>query len=89
MELTPFSHVFLCLQRVVLCFWLRWVVLGHPTLTLSFALRLGGAFPLLQIRRSKVSLLLVKLLLDLDSVSVRCAERGDVQELYLILDLPM
>ena len=89
MELTPFSRVLLCLRGIVLCLWLQWVVLGRPALALSFALRFGDVFPLLQIHRSKVLLLLFKLLLNLDSVSVRRAERGDVQELHLVLDVPM
>ena len=42
---------------------------------------------MLQIRRSKVSLLLFKLLLDLDRISICSAERGDVQEFHLILDV--
>ena len=36
MELTPLSHVLLRLYDVVLFLWLWWVVLGHPTLALSF-----------------------------------------------------
>ena len=63
--------------------------MDHPVLALSFALRFGGAFPLLQIRRSKVSLFLFKLLLNLDSVLVRRFEQGDVQELHLILYVPV
>ena len=46
-----------------------------------------GTFPLLWIHRSKVSLLLFKLFLDLDGISVCRVERGDVQELHLILDV--
>ena len=77
-ELTPLSCVLLRFRGVVLFLWLRWVVLGHPTLALSFGL---------QIRRSKVFLLLFELLLNFDSILVRCAERGDVQELHLFLDV--
>ena len=51
-----------------------------------FVLRFEGTFSLLQIRRTKVSFLLYKLLFNLDSISVRCIERGDVLELYLVLD---
>ena len=69
MELTPLSFVLLQLHGVVLLLWLRRVVLGHPTLALSFGLR---------ICRSEVSLLLFELLLDFNSVSVCRAERGDV-----------
>ena len=78
MELTPISRVLLQLRGVVIFLRLWRVVPGYPTLYLSFVMRFGGTFPLLQICRSKVSLLLFKLLLDLDSVSVRCAEQGDV-----------
>ena len=38
---------------------------------------------MLWIHRSKVSLLLFKLLLDLDSILVCRVERGDVQEFYV------
>ena len=89
MELTPFSRVLFRLSGVVLYLQIWRVVLGCPALALSFVFWFRGTFPLLRIRRSKVSLLLFKLLLDLDSVSVRCAERGDVQELHLVLDVPM
>jgi len=65
------------------------VVLGHTILALSLVLQFGEAFPLLRIRRSKVSLLLFKLLLNLYIISVRYAERGDVQELHLVLDVPV
>ena len=78
MELTPFSRVLFRLRGVVLCLQLRRVVLGCPALALSFVLGFRGTFPLLWIRRSKVSLLLFKLLLDLDGISLCCAERGDV-----------
>jgi len=89
MELTSLSCVLLQRHSVFLCLWLWRVVLGHPALALSFVLRFGGTFPLLQIRRSKVLLLLYKLMLDLGSVSIRCAKRGDVQELHLVLDVPV
>lgn len=87
MEVTPFPCVLLCRHGVVLHLQLRRVVLGHLALALSFVIQLGGAFPLLRIRRSKVSLLLFKFLLDLDNVSIGDAKRGDVQELHLILDV--
>ena len=76
MELTPLSGVLFQLRDAVLCLQLWRVVLGHPALDLSFVLRFGGTFSLLRIRRSKVSLLLFKLLLDLDDISVCRAERG-------------
>jgi len=87
MELTPFSRVLFPLRGIVLCLQLWRVVLGCPALALPFVLCFRGTFPLLQIRRSKVSLLLFKLLLDLDGISVCCAERGDVQELYFFLNV--
>jgi len=87
MELILLLCVLLSLHAVVLCLRLRRVVLGHPALALSFVLRFGGAFPLLKIRISKVSLLLFKLLLDLDSVSVGDSKREDVKELHLVLDV--
>lgn len=78
--LTPLSCVLLPISGVVLFLWLRRVVLSHLALPLYFDL---------QICRSKVPLLLFKLLLDFDSVSVRRAERGDVHELHLFLDVSM
>ena len=87
MELTPFSRVLFRLRGAILCLQLWRVVLGCPALALSFVLCFKGTFPLLQIRKSKVSLLLFKLLLDFYGISVRCAKRGDVQELYLFLNV--
>ena len=87
MELTPFSYVLFRLRGIVLCLQLWQVVLGYPALDLSFVLWFRGTFPLLRIHRSKVSLLLLKLLLDLDGISVCYVERGDVQELYFFLDV--
>ena len=72
-ELLWNSHHFSCPSLASRCFSLLtawWVFLGYLALTLSFVLRFGGTFPLLQIHRSKVSLLYFKLLLDLDGVSV-------------------
>ena len=74
MELTQLSRVLFQLRGTVLFLQLWWLVLGCPALALSFVLRFGGTFPLLQIRRSKVSLLLFKLLLYLDNVSVHRVE---------------
>ena len=78
MELTPFSHVLFSLPDAILCLQLWRVVLGCPALALSFVLWFRGTFPLLWIRRSKISLLLFQLLFDLDSIPVCFAERGDV-----------
>ena len=89
MELTPLSLVLFWLHDDVIFLQLWWVVLGRPALALSFVLRFGGTFPLVRIHRSKVSLLLFKLLLDLDNISICCAERGDVQEFYFFLDVLM
>jgi len=89
MELTPLSRVLLQLRGIIPFLWLWWVVLGRPTLDLSFVLRFGGTFPLLRIRRTKVSLLLFKIFLDLDGISICCAKRGDVQEFHLVLDVPV
>jgi len=74
MEITPLSHFLLCLRGVILCLWLWWVILGHPALGLSFALLFRGASTLLWIHRSKVSLFMFKLFLNLDSVSVHHAK---------------
>jgi len=89
MELTPLSCVLLWLHNIFLCLWPWQVVLDYPTLALSFILWFGGTFPLLRIRRFKVSLLLFKLLLDLNGVAICHVERGDVQELHLVLDVSM
>ena len=86
MKLTPFSCV-LCLRGVFLCLQLQRFVLGLPTLALAFALWFGGTFSLLRIRRSKISLHLFKIFLNLDNVLVCRAERGDVQEFHIILDV--
>jgi len=59
---------------------LQWVALSHPALALSFGLRIS---------RSKVSLPLFELLLNFDNISIHHAERGDVQELHLFLDVPV
>jgi hypothetical protein len=53
---------------------LSWVT---PPCLVPFSV-FGGTFPLLLIHRSKVSLLLFKLLLYLDSISICCTKRGDV-----------
>ena len=89
MELTPLSRVLFRLCDTVLCLQLWQVVLGRPALAFSFVLWFGGTFPLLRIYRSKVSLLLFKILLDLDSASVHRAKHGDVKELHIVLDVPM
>lgn len=87
MELTSFPCVLLCVHDVFLYFHLQWFVLGLPALDLSFVLRLGGAFHLLRIRKSKVSLLLFKFLLNFDIISIGNIKWGDVQDLHLTLDV--
>ena len=85
MELTPLSGVLLWLHGVFLYLWIWKVVLGHHALALSFVLWFGGTFPLLLIRRSKVSLLLLEFLLNLGSIPICCTKRGDVKELHFLL----
>ena len=87
MELTPFPRVLLWLHGVVLCLWLRQVVLGRHALVLSFVLRFRGTFPLLLIRRSKVLLLLFEFLLNLGSVPIFRTKRGDVKEIHFLLNV--
>ena len=87
MELTIFSRVLSRLCGAILCLLLWQVVMACPALALSFILWFRGTFPLAQIHRSKVSLLLFKPLLDLDGILVCCAERGDVKEFYFFLDV--
>ena len=89
MELTPLSCVLLWLHRVFLCLHHRKVVLGHHALDLSFFLQFEGPFPLLLIRRSKVSLLLFEFLLNLSSILVCCTKRGDVEEIHFLLNVSM
>jgi len=88
-ELTPFSSVLLCLHGIVHFLWLLWVVLGCATLALSFFMWFLVAFPLLQIKKSKISLLRFKFMLDLNSVPIGGAQQGYVHEIHLILDVPM
>ena len=87
MELKPFSCVIFCLHGVVLCLRLQWFFLGHLALALSFVFQFGGTFPMLQIHKSKVSLLPFKFLLGLDNVLTGEAKRGYVQKLHLVLDV--
>ena len=71
MELTPFSRVIIHLCGVFLCLHLWWVFLGSLALAWSFVLWFGGAFSLLWIRRSKIPLLLFKLLVNIYNVPIR------------------
>ena len=87
MELTPLSHVLLWLCGVVLFLWLSRVVFSRHALALSFVLWFGSTFPLLLMRRSKVSLLLFEFLLNLGSIPVCRTKRGDVKELHFLLNV--
>ena len=89
MELTPLPRVLFWLRGVFLFLWLWRVILGRSALAWSFVLRFGGTFPLLLIRRPKVSLFLFELLLNLGSISVRHTKRGDVEELHFLLNVSM
>ena len=75
------------LPRVLL--WIFGVVLSCPALAFPLVLQFGGTFPWLQIRRSKVSLLLLKFLLDLGGISICRAKRGNVEELHFLLNVSM
>ena len=61
--------------------------LSRPSLAVSLVLRFGGTFPLLLIRRSKVSLFLFEFLLNFGSISIRHTKRGDVEELHFLLNV--
>lgn len=87
MEFTPLFSIFLHLYGVILCLWPRWVILDHSTLALSCVLWFGGAYSLLQIHISKVSLLPLKFMLDPHNISVCCAKKGDVLEFNFFLDV--
>lgn len=88
MELTPLSYPSFFIFEGIFIFLQLWrVILGHLTLDLSFVLWFGSTFPLLQIHRSNVSLLLFKFLLDLDNVSIGDTKQGDVEEFHLMLNL--
>jgi hypothetical protein len=87
MELTPLPRLLFWLRGVVLCLWLWRVIMSRSTLAWSFVLQFGVTFPLLLIRRPKVSLFLFELLLNLGSISVRHTKRGDVEELHFLLNV--
>jgi hypothetical protein len=87
MELTLLPRILFWLHGIVICLWIWQVILGHLELAWSFVWLLGGTFPLLLIRRPKVSLFLFELLLNLGSVSVRHTKRGDVEELHFLLNV--
>ena len=61
MKFTPLPCVLL---------WICGVVLSRIALALPLVLWFGGAFPWLRIHRSKVSLLLLKFLLDLGNIAI-------------------
>ena len=60
MKFTPLPHVL----------WICGVVLSRLALAFPLVLWFGGTFPWLQIRISKVSLLLFKFLLDLGNIAI-------------------
>jgi len=62
------SCVFLHIPIVILSLQLKWVVLSHSTLALSFGMLFGSALSLLWVHISKVPLLLFKYLLSVDSI---------------------
>lgn len=79
-----------CPSMSLWCFYLLVVSTGCPGLPLLgffFCSMVWGILPLLQIHRPKVSLLMFKFLLNLDSVSIGGAKRGGFYELYLLLDI--
>ena len=76
---------FTLLPRVLL--WICGVVLSRPALALPLVPWFRGAFPWLQIRGSKVSLLLHKFLLDLGSIAIFHAKQGNVEELHFLLNV--
>ena len=75
MKVTPLPCVLL---------WIFGVVLSRISLALPLVLRFRGTF---QICRSKVSLLLLKFLLDLGGIAICHAKRCNVEELHFLLNL--
>ena len=75
MEFTPLPCVLL---------WICGVFLSRIALALPLVLRFGGTF---RICRSKVSLLLLKFLLDLGGIAICCAKRCNVEELHFLLNV--
>jgi hypothetical protein len=91
MVLTPFSRV-LRFSVALLVLWLGRIVRRGTILTWSFFMWVRDAFSLLRLLgvcRSKLSQFLLKFLLDLDNISISRAQRGDVQELHLCLNVSM
>ena len=56
-------------------------------MALPLILRVGGTFPWLRIRGSKLSLLMLKFLLDLCGIEICRAKRGNVEELHFLLNV--
>ena len=77
MKFTPLPCVLL---------WIFSVVLSRPSFSFLFV-RFGGTFPWLRIRRSKVSLLLLKFLLDVGSIEICRAKRCNAEELHFLLNV--
>ena len=75
MKFTPLPCVLL---------WICGVVLSGTALALPLVLQFRGTF---RIHKSKVSLLLLKCLLDLGGIAVCCAKRCNVEELHFLLNV--
>ena len=80
MKFTPLTGVLLCICGVVL---------SRPTLSFPLVLRFEGTFLWLQIRKSKVSLILLKFMLDLRGIEICCAKQCNVEELHFLLNVFM
>jgi len=92
MVLTPFSCVFLHLLIALLVLQLGLVFLRAVISIWSLVVWVGVAFTLLrlwEVRRSKLSLFPLKFFLNIDSVSISCAQWGNVQELHFCLNVSM
>jgi hypothetical protein len=88
-ELAPLSSVLLQLLVTLLCLWLGLIFLGLTILTLSFSLGVRATFSMLLLRWVCRTEILLILLLNLDIISISGSQRGDVQKLYICLDVPM
>lgn len=87
MKFTPLPRILIWLCGVILHLLLQWVFLSFPTLDLALSLQIGGALPLLRIHGSKVSLVLLKFMLDLGGISICRARKGNVEELHFLLNV--
>ena len=78
MKFTPLP----CVLLLICC-----VVLSSTSLALPLVLRFNNTFPWLRIRESKVSLLVLKFLLDLGDIVICRAKRCNVEELHFLLNV--